>query len=459
VLQRGFQEEFMDPIKYYSTAGKAPLVTFREALFQGQAPDGGLYMPERIPRLTRKEIWGLRGKSYSQVAFEVLWRFLQGEIPEEVLWRITQEAYDFPVPLERVVGRRYILRLDRGPTASFKDFAARFLARAMQYLGAEREESRVILVATSGDTGSAIANAFHGLAGLRVVVLYPRQEVSPRQAKQMNTLGGNVVAVAADAKFDQLQLMAMRAFEDRDLAPLRLTSANSINWGRLMPQVGYHMYAYACVAEDPHDRSVDSVASGNFGNVTADFLAMRMGKPIDRIVVATNENDEFQAFMETGIYRPIRPSRPCLSNAMNVGNPSNMRRIFDLYGGQVDREGRIHRMPDMRALQRDATAISVSDHLTRLTIKEAYERHGIVLEPHGAVAWAALKRHLWGKQDDTLAVATETAHPAKFPEVLQELGIEVEPPVSLAGLDKRPSQEVNISADYQELKELLLSLS
>ncbi len=448
----------MEQILYYSTAGKAPLVTFKQALLQGQAPDGGLYMPQRIPRLTRKEIWGLKGKPYSHVAFELLRRFLQADIPEEILWKITQEAYDFPVPVERVVDRLHLLRLDRGPTASFKDFAARFLARAMQYMGAQGQEQRIVLVATSGDTGSAIANAFHGLEGLKVVVLYPKDEVSLRQAKQMNTLGGNVVAVAAKAKFDQLQVMAMKAFQDKDLGPLGLTSANSINWGRLLPQVGYHMYAYLCVAEDPQERIVDSVASGNFGNVTADFLAMRMGKPVERIVVATNENDEFPAFLETGFYSPLRPSKACLSNAMNVGNPSNMRRIFALYGGELDREGNIRRMPDMGALKKDATATSISDHLTRLTIQEAYEKHGVVLEPHGAVAWAALKRYLGERNGNFLGVATETAHPAKFPEVLQELGVKVETPPSLAGLEQKPSQEMSLSADYLELKELLLSL-
>lgn len=448
----------MEPIRYYSTAGQAPLATFREALFQAQPPDGGLYMPTRIPRLSRDEIWGLRGRPYSEVAFAALRPFLETEIPHETLWRITHEAYDFPVPVERVVGRRYLLRLDRGPTASFKDFAARFLARAMKHFSNERDEERVILVATSGDTGSAIANAFHGLEGLKVVVLYPREEVSLRQAKQMNTLGANVVAVAAGAKFDKLQAMAMQAFEDPDLKRLRLTSANSINWGRLLPQVGYHLYAYVSVAESPEDLPVDSVASGNFGNVTADFLAVRMGKLVERIVVATNENDEFPVFLETGIYRPIRPSRACLSNAMNVGNPSNLRRLLDLYGGRIDREGRIHKMPDMEALRRDATAIAISDHLTRLTIQEAYEQHGVILEPHGAVAWAALKRYLWGREQNVLAVATETAHPAKFPEVLQELGVEVEPPPSLAGLEQRPSYEVRIQGHYEELKELLLSL-
>jgi threonine synthase len=274
----------------------------------------------------------------------------------------------------------------------------------------------------------------------------------------MNTLGGNVVAVACEAKFDQLQALVMRAFEDRELSHLNLTSANSINWGRLLPQVGYHLYSYLSVAETKEDRPVDSVASGNFGNVTADFLAMRMGKPVSRIVVATNENDEFPAFMETGIYKPIKPSRACLSNAMNVGNPSNLRRLFHLYGGSIDRQGNILRMPDMDALRRDAVGISISDHTTRLTIQEAYERYGIILEPHGAVAWAALKRYLWDRSEDTLAVATETAHPAKFPEVLEEMGVEVELPQSLRGLDERPSHELKIEGSYSELRELLMSL-
>jgi len=448
----------MEPIRYYSTNGRSPVVTFREALFQGQPPDGGLYMPTRIPRLSLQEIWGLRGRPYAEVAFHAIRAFLGGEIPEKDLWQLTQETYNFPVPLERVVGRCHLIRLDQGPTASFKDFAARFMARAMRYFAAEEDGPRVILVATSGDTGSAIANAFHGMEGFTVVVLYPRDEVSLRQAKQMNTLGGNVIAVAARAKFDRLQAMAMRAFQDEDLRGLNLTSANSINWGRLMPQVGYHLYAYVALAEERGETIVDSVASGNFGNVTADFLAMRMGKPVEKIIVATNENDEFPAFLETGIYRPIRPSRACLSNAMNVGNPSNLRRLFHLYSGKVDRQGTVHRMPDLEKLRKEAVGISISDHLTRLTIQEAYERYGVILEPHGAVAWAALKRFLGRRMEETLAVATETAHPAKFPEVLRELGVEPPLPPSIEGLDQRPSQAVEMGGSYEELKELLLSL-
>jgi threonine synthase len=448
----------MEPIRYYSTNGESPHVNFREALLRGQPPDGGLYMPSRIPRFTDDEVWNLRGRPCSEVAFHALRGFLAEEMAEGALWDIAQKAFNFPVPVELVTGRRYVLRLDQGPTASFKDFAARFLAQAMQYFALSEDEHRIILVATSGDTGGAIANAFYNLKGLTIVILYPQEEVSLRQAKQMNSLGGNVVAVAAKAKFDQLQALAMRAFEDPDLGRLRLTSANSINWGRLMPQVGYHLYGYAAIVEERGERSIDSVASGNFGNVTAALLAHRMGKPTQRIIVATNENDEFPAFLETSIYQPIRPSRACLSNAMNVGNPSNLRRLFELYGGRVDREGIVHRMPDMDALRRETAAIAINDHLTRLTIQEVFERHGVILEPHGAVAWAALKRFLTERQGETLAIATETAHPAKFPEVLGAMGIEIPLPASLAGLDDRPSHVMEISGNYQELKELLLSM-
>jgi threonine synthase len=446
-------------IRYYSTAGKAPVVDFAEALFQGQPPDGGLYMPTRIPRMDPAEIEALKGKPYREVARAVLSHFLCDELPEKDLARITAEAYDFEVPIERVRDRRHIIRLDRGPTASFKDFAARFMARTMQHYQREEDRERIILVATSGDTGSAIANAFWRLDGFRVVVLYPRHEVSERQARQMNTLGGNVVAVACDAKFDQLQANAMRAFQDEDLTGLRLTSANSINWCRLMPQIGYHFYGYTALETDKGEPIVDAVSSGNFGNVTADFITLRMGKPVKRILVATNENDEFPGFMETGIYRPIRPSKACVSNAMNVGNPSNMRRLFDLYGGQIDRQGAVHRLPDMDALRRDAVGMSISDALTRVTIQSVYERYGTLLEPHGAVSWAALHRYCSLREEEPLSIATETAHPGKFPEALQAIGVEPELPDSMKGLDEKKPSFFELSDRYDEFKEFLFRLA
>ncbi len=448
-----------DKIRYYSTAGRAPVVDFPEALFQGQPPDGGLYMPTRIPGMDPEEIEAVKGQPYRDVARAVLWKFLRDEMPEQELARITSEAYNFEVPIEHVAERRHIIRLDRGPTASFKDFAARFMARTMQYYQRSEDAERVILVATSGDTGSAIANAFWGVEGFRVVVLYPKHEVSDRQARQMNTLGGNVTAVACDTKFDQLQANAIRAFGDKDLAGLRLTSANSINWCRLMPQIGYHFYSYTALEPEKGEPIVDAVSSGNFGNVTADFIALRMGKPVKRILVATNENDEFPGFMETGIYRPIYPSKACISNAMNVGNPSNMRRLFDLYGGRIDREGVVHKMPDLDALRRDAVGMTISDALTHITIQSVYERYGVLLEPHGAVSWAALHRYLSLREEEPLSIATETAHPGKFPEALQAIGVEPELPESMKGLDEKEPSFFELTADYEEFKEFLLHLS
>jgi len=447
-----------EKIRYYSTAGKAPLRAFPEVLFEGQPSDGGLYMPTRIPVLDPDELHALRGRPYREVALAVLSRFLRNEIPEADLERITLEAYNFEVPVERVHDRRHIIRLDRGPTASFKDFAARFMARAMQFYQRREDAGRIILVATSGDTGSAIANAFWNLEGFRVVVTYPKDEVSERQARQMNTLGGNVIAVASLAKFDQLQANAIRAFEDPDLVRLRLTTANSINWCRLMPQIGYHFYGYTALEPEKGEPVVDAVSSGNFGNVTADFISKRMGKPVGKILVSTNENDEFPNFLETGIYRPLRPSHACMSNAMNVGNPSNMRRLFDLYGGRIDRNGVVHKPPDLEAMRRDAEGISVSDALTRLTIQRVYETYGVLLEPHGAVSWAALHRYLSYTGGEPLCLATETAHPGKFPEALREIGVEPDLPESMQGLDEKRQEFVELGGDFAEFKEFLLGL-
>jgi len=448
-----------EKIRYYSTAGKAPVVDFIDALFRGQPPDGGLFMPTRIPRLYPGEIEALKGRPYREVAFSVLSKFLKDEIPQEDLEKITFDAYNFDVPVERIHDRRYIIRLDQGPTASFKDFAARFMARTMQFFQSREEAERLILVATSGDTGSAIANAYQGLEGFRVVVTYPKHEVSERQARQMNTLGGNVTAVACETKFDQLQANAIRAFEDPDLAGLHLTSANSINWCRLMPQIGYHFYSYTALKPEKGETIVDAVSSGNFGNCTADFISLKMGKPVSKILVATNENDEFPSFLETGLYKPIRPSHACISNAMNVGNPSNMRRLFDLYGGRITREGQVQKMPDLAALRRDARGISISDALTRLTIQKVYETYGVLLEPHGAVSWAALHRYLSQTKQEPLCIATETAHPGKFPEALRNIGVEPDLPESMKGLDEKEQRFVSLSGEFSEFKEFLLSLN
>jgi threonine synthase len=459
----------MGKIMYKSVGGSggSPLADFGEVLFRGQAPDGGLYVPTEIPGFSQAEIRAMRHKPYQEVASSVMYKFLRDDdLPEEKLREIVHDAYDFPVPIERVHGNRYIIRLDQGPTASFKDFAARLMARVMHYYIKEKPDTPCrlfekldkglnILVATSGDTGAAIAAAYHGLPGIKVIVTYPIDEVGHVQARMIDKWGDNVTAIACHASFDQLQKNNIRAFSDPDLKGKNNTSANSINWCRQWPQISYHWFAYTSLA-DSGETILDSVSSGNFGNVTADFYAWRMGKPNRRIIVATNENDEFPVFMETGVYRPIK-SKNCLSNAMNVGNPSNMRRLFHLYGGEIGSDGVVRRMPDLEKMRRDAVSFYITDDLTRATAEEAWRNHGIVLEPHGAVSYAALTRYEMLTGDDGLRVSTETAHPAKFPGFLRDLGIEFDVPETLKGLEEARSNSLEMSGEYEEFKEFLLA--
>ena len=444
----------MTPLRYYSTNRVAGSVTLKDALLTGQAPDKGLYLPETIPVVPLDEIVAFRSRPYHEVAFAVLRRFTDPEIENEVLEDMCRECYNYPVPLERVFGSIYVMRLDQGPTASFKDFAARMMARLMRHFLAEDQSNLVILTATSGDTGSAVAHAFHNIDRIAMVVLFPRDEVSDRQRRQMTTLGGNVTVVSVAGKFDDCQAMVKRAFADTDLKRIRFSSANSINIGRLLPQAVYYFYAYANLTVD-RVPAVFSVPSGNFGDMMGGLIAGRMGLPISRYVIATNSNDEFPVFMTTGQYRKIVPSRVCLSNAMNVGHPSNLARVIDLYGGRMDETGAIGIMPDLDRMRRDMYAVSVDDEGTRQTIKEAYQRHRILLEPHGAVAWAGLTRYL-GTQSTPLAVSIETAHPAKFPEeIVKILGVEPDLPPSLRNLDQAREEYLAIENDYEQFKDIL----
>jgi len=443
-------------VAYKSTNGKAPDVSFREALLRGQAPDMGLYMPAEIPRFLAGELEGFGGLEYHEIAHRVAMRFLEGEVPSDVVAKIAREAYDFDVPLEEVSGRRYVMRLDRGPTASFKDFAARMMARLMQFFLRMEGREVVILTATSGDTGSAVANAFLGLDNVKVVVLYPKAEVTDRQRRQMTTLGGNVTAVALDGKFDDCQALVKRAFADGELAGLNLSSANSINFGRLLPQSVYYIYAYSRLCSKRGEKAVFSVPSGNFGDLMGGMLARGMGLPVDRFVVATNENDEFPRFMESGVYEPIRPSKACISNAMNVGHPSNLARLFSMYGGWIDEKGVVRVRPDVSSMRRDLWALSVSDADTRETIKGAYAGYKLVLEPHGAVGWCALERYVKSSGWDGASVSLETADPAKFPEeVVSLLGFEPPVPKCLAGLERLPEHVIELPNDYESVKSLL----
>ena len=446
----------MEKILYESTNGKAEKVSFRQALLDGQAPDGGLYTPDRIPSISLGDIEALKGTPYHEVAFKVTKRFLEGEIPDAHLEKLLVDAYDFPVPIEHAFDRSFVMRLDRGPTAAFKDFAARFMARLISYYLELDDKRLLILTATSGDTGSAVANAFFGLENIEVVVLFPEREVTGMQRAQMTTLGGNVSALAVDGKFDDCQRLVKTAFNDRDLDPLNLSSANSINFGRLLPQSVYYFYAYANLFEKGGEGIVFSVPSGNFGNLMGGVLAYRMGLPVEKFVVATNANDCFPNFLKSGSFTPINPSRECISNAMNVGNPSNLARLVHFYGGFLDERGKLHKTPDMNALRKDYYSVSITDEETREAIREAYEGYSLLLEPHGAVGWAGLKRFIKETGWSGLAVAHETADPAKFPEEIEKV-LDIKPsiPSSMQGLMEKEEIFNLCPNEYRELKSIL----
>lgn len=449
-----------DPILFYSTNRKTLPVAFSQALLKGLAPDGGLFMPERIPVIDPASLKKYSDLPYHEIAFDISRRFLAGQIPDAELKRIVQESYNYAVPLEHVVGRKYILRLDQGPTASFKDFAARMMGRLMQYYLKIENRKLLILTATSGDTGSAVANAFYGLDNVQIVILFPRTEVTDRQRKQMTTLGKNIHVLALDVKFDDCQALVKQAFADPALETLALSSANSINIGRLIPQIIYYFYAWSRLHLPADEEIIFSVPSGNFGDMMGGVFAMRMGLPVRKFVIATNENDEFPKYLASGIYSKIEPSKNCISSAMNVGHPSNLARLVDLYGGIMDEKGNILKPGDMETMRKKIWSVSITDEQTRKTIKEAYDTYGVVLEPHGAVGWAGLMDYL--KADtllgpDPLCVSLETAHPAKFPqEIMKILSIDPELPRSLQGIEEKHEQFEEISNEYEDFKKYLL---
>jgi len=389
----------------------------------------------------------LRDKPYWQAALLVSRAFLSDEFPFAVLEAIVKDAYNFPVPLEAVYPRAFVLRLDQGPTASFKDFAARMMARLMSNCRPPGERLN-ILVATSGDTGSAVGEAYKGVSGIDVTILYPAGEVSLMQKKQLDTIGGNVQAICVEGKFDDCQNLVKEAFADRELARFNLSSANSINFGRILPQIVYYVYAYAQLA-GAGEEVIFSVPSGNFGDALGCEYARRMGLPVARLIMPTNENDEFPLFLETGIYRKVSPSRACISNAMNVGHPSNLARFFELYGGTVDRAGVVHRYPDLDEMRRRIFSVSVTDDETRRMIKSVYERYHVIL---------GLEAYFRKTGDSRLAICLETAHPAKFPEEIKSLlDIDPELPESMKGLVHREGSAVNLSKDFASFKKYLQS--
>ena len=450
----------MKKIKFYSTNLKADVVDFKDALLKGLAPDKGLYMPQEIPTFTKEEISKFSQMEYYEIAFEVGRKFLHDQIPDVDLKALVKDAYNYEVPLEKVYDRKYVMRLDQGPTASFKDFAARMMGRLMQYYLKKEEKGLIILVATSGDTGSAIANAFHGLDNIEIVVLFPEKEVTNRQRKQMTTLGKNVQIISIDAKFDDCQYLVKDAFSDSELDYLNLSSANSINIGRLIPQIVYYFYSFAHLRKSEDEEVIFSVPSGNFGDMMGGMFAKRMGLPIKKFIIATNENDEFPKFVNTGNYNKIEPSKNCLSSAMNVGHPSNLSRLVALYDGVMDETGYISKTPNMKRLREDIYSTSITDEKTKTMIAEAYKKHKLLLEPHGSVGWSGLQRFLQEHPEldnvEQLCISLETAHPAKFPEqIIDILDFNPKLPTSLEGLEEKVEYIDSIENNYQAFKNFL----
>jgi len=425
-------------VRFVSTRGKAPPADLRTALIEGLAPEGGLYLPERLEPLPERAF--TRRARFADAA-AALAGGLFDDVPEADRVRIAEEALDFEIPLVRLSDELWVAELFHGRTLAFKDVAARFMAHLLAWLLRDEERPLVVLAATSGDTGSAVASAFQGQPRTRVAVLYPRGQVSPLQERQFTTLGGNVAAFAVEGTFDDCQRLAKGALADRDLrARLVLVSANSINVGRLLPQTFY--YAHAAAALPPGPPPLFSVPSGNFGNLTAGLIAERLGLRCAGFAAATNLNDAVPRYLETGRYEP-RPSQRTLSNAMDVGNPSNFERLLALFGG------------DLEAMRRRVKGSRHDDGETRAAIREAFERFGYVLDPHSAVGYLALKAALAGAGGRGILLAT--AHPAKFREqVGPVIGREVPLPERLAACLAREPRSIPLAAEARALKERLL---
>jgi threonine synthase len=449
------------PIKYYSTNLKSPEVSFSKALLKGLAPDGGLYLPASLPMISSNELESFPSREYHEIAFNILNKIIGSEVDRDELLKLCTEAYNFEVPIEKVHDRNYILYLDQGPTASFKDFAARMMSRLMQYFLSRNNQQLTILTATSGDTGSAVANAFYGLKNIKAIILFPSAEVSLLQRKQMTTLQNNINIIAIDGKFDDCQRLVKMAFLDPALSHIPMSSANSINIGRLLPQSVYYFYSFSKLAANINDKAVFSVPSGNFGNLMGGLIARKMGLPVKKFIIATNENNEVPEFLKTGTYQSINPSKNCISTAMNVGHPSNLARIVAFYGGVMDETGKIIKLPDLKQMREDLFAVSITDDMTGSTIEDVYKKYDLLLEPHGAVAWKGLKEYLKFNKESIsgkpLCISLETAHPAKFPEELRKI-LNMDPPLSasLAGLEKKQEHYFSIDNNYERLKDFIL---
>lgn len=428
-------------MQLYSTNNKSHLVSLREAVFKGLPDDNGLYMPTLIPHLDADFIANLPSYSFQEIAFEVAKNLLQNAIPDADLHQIIEQSITFPAPVVALDEHIHILELFHGPSLAFKDFGARFMAQLMSYFNRGENKELVILVATSGDTGGAVAAGFYQTLGIRVVILYPSGKVSLLQEKQLTTLGHNIMALEINGTFDDCQALVKQAFLDKELtSQIRLSSANSINIARLIPQSFYYCEAYKQVQAKKMP-VVFSVPSGNFGNLTAGLLAKRMGLPVHHFIAATNINDVVPAYLKTGEYKP-HPSFATLSNAMDVGNPSNFARMLDICSTWNIMKGEI-------------SGLAYDDEVTKKAMVEVYEKHEYVIDPHGAVGYLALKDYQMA-QPDTTGVVLETAHPAKFLEDVEAiLQHKIEIPERLAVLVNQEKNATPMTTDFKVFKSWL----
>ncbi|WP_439132142.1 threonine synthase [Polaribacter sp.] len=426
-------------MNYYSLNHKSPNTTFKNAVVEGLAKDRGIYFPENITPLSKDFIENISDYSNHEIAFEAIKQFVGDEIPVEKLKEIIAKTVSFDFPVVKVDENIASLELFHGPTMAFKDVGAKFMAQCLEYFNKDNDDEVTVLVATSGDTGGAVANGFLGAKGVNVVILYPSGKVSDIQEKQLTTLGQNITALEVDGVFDDCQDMVKTAFLDTDIQRT-LTSANSINVARWLPQMFYFFFAYKELHKQ-HKDLVFSVPSGNFGNICAGIMAQKLGLPIKHFVASTNVNDTVPNYLKDGVYTP-KPSKATISNAMDVGNPSNFIRIQELFDN------------DLETLKKSFSSYSFTDDATRETMVKIYENSGYVADPHGAVGYLGLKKY--GLQENEFGVFLETAHPVKFLDVVEEtLPVKVEIPEQIQKVMNNKKVAIKASS-YEDLKAFLM---
>ncbi|MCF7805280.1 MAG: threonine synthase [Candidatus Marinimicrobia bacterium] len=432
-------------MQLYSTENRHTAVSLRTAVLEGMPSDGGLYMPAAVPELSPDFFQQLGSLSFQDISYRIASEYFQDEIPDQALHSLVNDAVNFDAPVVHIHDNIHTLELFHGPTLAFKDFGARFMARVMSWFIRNEDTEVTILVATSGDTGSAVAHGFLGVPGIRVVILYPGGKVSKIQEQQFTTLGQNITALEIDGNFDDCQRLVKAAFVDPALnESLELTSANSINIARLIPQSFYYVHGYAQICE-PGDQPVISVPSGNYGNLTAGLLAKRMGLPVHRFIAASNVNDVVPAYLDTGSFDP-RASVETISNAMDVGNPSNFARMLDLYDH------------DPEKMRDDIVGMRFIDDETRQAIQGVYNSTGYLMDPHGAVGYLALKNYTESLRISSPAMFLETAHPAKFLETVEPLiEMDIPVPARLQEALEKEKKSIPLSASLDDLREFLMS--